>query len=432
LGSGTRALDLETDLGLTRTLTNLDLNGDGIPDIPAFAVPLIAGVYSAPNINPAVITTDSDFTEEIETYAIFTDLTWEFADRWTLYGGFRYDVEQTKGTNETLVRVISDLPSTDPADYPATFAPFIPVIAGINTLFVTDAQRASAPFNEFESDEFGGFLPKLGIGYDIDDDKSLSFSVQRGYRSGGVGINAAQASAFEFDQEFIWNYELAFRSQWMEDALTLNANAFYVDWTDQQVRVQLSDNIFDTEVTNAGASSITGFEVEASYLATDTLDIYGSLGYAKTEFDEFLIDVNSANAASLSNCTANAAGSGAAFTCDFAGNEFGLAPKWTLNAGATWQPTENWIANINANHVSSAFIRGDRPQVSRDADERTLVNFRAGWQNENFGIYLTGQNLFDDEYVITQFPNDPLTGDTPNFAQFGEPRTFSLQLEARF
>lgn len=409
---GALGLDPTIDLGLPIVLAQF-----GVPDA---LIPTVVGLYP----NPLVIENNNDFTSEVETYAVFTDITWEFSDKWTLFAGARYDVEKQSATNETTIPIVTPLP--DPALLPPDLGG---IVAVVNGLFIADAQAATSPFIEFESDEFGGFLPKVGIGYDFDELRSLSFSIQRGYRSGGLGVNTALGEPFEFDQEFIWNYELAFRSQWLDQALTLNANAFYIDWTDQQVRVQLSNNIFDSEVTNAGSSSVVGFEIETAYEASDTVDLYGSVGYAKTEFEDFTIGVNSANAANFSECTASGT---ANFLCDFSGNEFGFAPQWTLNAGATWQPSENWIANINANHVSAAFIRGDRPQASRDSDERTLVNFRAGWQNENFGIYLSGENLLDEDYLITQFPNDPLLDSEPEFAQFGDPRTFSIQLEARF
>lgn len=416
LSQGTLGLDPDLDLGLSARLQGV---------VPDPFIPLVVGLYP----NPVIIGTDSDFTQEIETYAVFTDLTYKLNDKWTVHAGFRYDVEQQSNTNETLITIETPLP--DPAQLalnPQT-APVAPVVAFVNNLFVTDALAATAPFTEFESEKFGGFLPKFGIGYNFDDDKTLTASVQRGYRSGGAAINTAQASPFEFDQEFIWNYELALRSLWLDGDLTVNANAFYIDWTDQQVRVQLSNNVFDTEIQNAGGSNVKGFEVEALYKASDTIDLQGSVGYAKTEFDEFNVGVNSANAANFSECIP---GQASGFICDLSGNEFAFAPQWTLNAGITWKPTDNWIANLNANHTTASYIRGDRPQISRDSDARTLVNFRGGWQNESFGVFVTSSNLLNEDYVLTQFPNDPISGNDPQFAQFGNPRTFAVQFEAFF
>lgn len=57
-----------------------------------------------------------------------------------------------------------------------------------------------------------------------------------------------------------WNYELSLRTQWLDRRLTLNASAFYIDWKDQQVYVQLSDNVYDYETQNAGSLRVWGFE----------------------------------------------------------------------------------------------------------------------------------------------------------------------------
>ncbi|MEM1086624.1 MAG: TonB-dependent receptor [Pseudomonadota bacterium] len=431
--------DEDTPNNVNSSTVVLDLTGPVsiIAANPAFGLDaatqaVVVGAYSG----DFFLTSDGILEQQIETSAIFADGSWEINDQWTLYGGFRYDVETQSNATEVVNVLQTPLPQAV-----GPLAPLAPVFNVIDGIVASEvASSNSAPCDGsvlvdgelpaecgFESDEFGGFLPKFGIGYDIDDDRSLSFTVQRGYRSGGTAINASNSTAYQFDQEFTWNYELAFRSQWFDRALTLNSNLFYVDWTDQQQSVQLDPlNPFDVEIQNAASSTLYGFEIEGYYIATDDLDLYGSIGYAKTEFEDFFVSRGDE-------------------TIDFSGNEFPRAPEWTLNAGATWRPGENWIANVNANYASSSYLRGDDFQLNRDVDARTLVNFRTGWENENFGIYLTGNNLLDEDYRISQFPNissridpnlpssfDNARAATPNFAQFGDPRTFSIQLETRF
>lgn len=399
---------IEKPLSVSDGQLGIDLvNGIGLPLILQYQFGLDAATSNfvvSQYPNPAFINSRGAVSLETNTSAAFADLTWEFADQWTLYAGFRYDVEEQSGTTESIVTLGSVLP--DPAAYPT---PLDQVIAGVNGFLQAEAASANAPLTTYDSPSFGGFLPKLGIGYDFDDDKSLSFTVQRGYRSGGLGVNAAQATPFTFDQEFVWNYEFALRTQWLDGDLTANANAFYMDWTDQQVNVQLGTNVFDAETQNAGGSHIYGVELETSYVASDTLDLYGSVGYSKTEFDEFDVNINGV-------------------ITDLSGNEFAYAPHWTLNAGATWRPTDNWIANVNANHVTSSFMDADRAQVSRESEARTHVNFRTGWEGETYGIFLAGKNLFNDESVVRVSPR---LG-TPEFASFADPRTFSIQVQAKF
>ena len=379
----------------------------------AAVVPLYAGGFliNAVQQNPV----------EVETQAVFADFTYDLTDSVRLFGGFRYDVEEQTITTGNEVSIVTPLP--DPSAVP----PIAAVITQVNGLLVANALDATEEETTLQSPSFDAFLPKFGIGWDIDDRRSLNFIVQRGYRSGGVGINAATATSYTFDAEYTWNYEASFRSKWLDDRLTVNANAFFTDWTDQQVNVQLSSNTFDTETQNAGASEVMGLEIETQYEATDNLDVYGSIGIAESEFTDFCATVSIVNTDGLDTCEVNGATG-----FDFAGNTFINAPDLTLAGGFTWQK-DNWIVNGNANFASASFSQLARPQEQKTIDERTLVNFRAGWRNDNFGIYLTGDNVFDEEYVTSLFTFDPANNFTdPQFARFGRPQTFALQLEATF
>ena len=379
----------------------------------AAVVPLYAGGFliNAVQQNPV----------EVETQAVFADFTYDLTDSVRLFGGFRYDVEEQTITTGNEVSIVTPLPD------PSAFPPIAAVITQVNGLLVANALDATEEETTLQSPSFDAFLPKFGIGWDIDDRRSLNFIVQRGYRSGGVGINAATATSYTFDAEYTWNYEASFRSKWLDDRLTVNANAFFTDWTAQQVNVQLSSNTFDTETQNAGASEVMGLEIETQYEATDNLDVYGSIGIAESEFTDFCATVSIVNTDGLDTCEVNGATG-----FDFAGNTFINAPDLTLAGGFTWQK-DNWIVNGNANFASASFSQLARPQEQKTIDERTLVNFRAGWRNDNFGIYLTGDNVFDEEYVTSLFTFDPANNFTdPQFARFGRPQTFALQLEATF
>ncbi|MEL6415903.1 MAG: TonB-dependent receptor, partial [Pseudomonadota bacterium] len=382
-------------------------------DTAAAVVPLYAGGF--------LINAVADNPIDVETYAVFADLTYQLSDNVRLFGGFRYDVEEQEITTGNIVSVVTPLPD------PTAFPPLAPVLTQINQLLLANAVDATEQPTSLESPSFEAFLPKIGIGWDIDDRRSLNFIAQRGYRSGGVGINSARAQSYTFDAEFTWNYEVSFRSRWMDDRLTLNANAFFLDWTDQQVNVQLSANTFDSETQNAGASEVTGFEIEAQYEATDELDLFGSIGVAESEFTDFCATVQLQNTEGLQTCEINGETG-----FDFSGNTFVNAPDLTVAGGFTWQ-NDNWIFNGNANYASASFAQLARLQERKTIDERTLVNFRAGWRNDRYGIYLTGDNIFDEEYVTSLFPFDPANNSTtPTFARFGQPQTFALQLEATF
>lgn len=379
----------DADLGLTNVLT-----GMGVPEPSA---QFITSLYP----QRVYIEALQENPQDIESYALFADFTWHLTDRVDLLGGFRYDHEKQDITTGQTVSIISELPN--PTDYAALGPEVVGIIGLVNQFFEAEAQAANTPGADLDAD-FDAFLPKLGVSYHLGDEQTLSFIVQRGYRSGGSSINPAQASAYAFDPEYTWNYELSWRSRWLDDALTFNANAYYVDWTDQQVLVYLSDNTFDYETRNAGSSRLYGFEAELTYLVTPALEVYASIGHADTKFEEFV--------------------TGDAPDDDLSGNEFADAPRWTAAAGATWRHLSGFMANVNANHLSARYnLVTD--QDAHDVPSRTLVNLKAGWEREHFGIYLTIDNLFDEEYTDRVFEPDAGT-----VSLLGEPRLLGLTLEA--
>src|SRR3546814_2393781 len=97
-------------------------------------------------------------------------------------------------------------------------------------------------------------------------------------------------------------------SAWLDGRLTLNANAFYVDWKDQQVSANFGMSIYDTHIVNAGSSHLYGFEIEATHSPSGAFDWYASVGYSRTRFDEFATPVGSVT--------------------DYDGLEFAHAPPW--------------------------------------------------------------------------------------------------------
>ncbi|MCA8900406.1 MAG: TonB-dependent receptor [Hyphomonas sp.] len=385
------SLDLDEDLGLTNTL----VNGFGIdPDTAAF----IRSTYP----QRLFISSLQQYPQKIETSALFGDATWHATDKLKVHAGFRFDFEEQTVSTDNAVSILDPLPN--PPDYAQSGDAFVGALFAVNGFIQAEADAASsssAPNNT----EFDAFLPKLGVSYDVAPEKTLSFIVQRGYRSGGSGVNPARASVHAYDQEFTWNYELAWRSLWLNDRLTLNANLFYIDWTDQQVLVYLSDNIYDYETQNAGSSDVRGFEVESWYDFDNGFDVFASLGYAKGQFKEFLVEGGT--------------------TEDLSGQDFDYAPKWTASIGGNWHHRDGWVANINANYTSKG------PSVvsatTQDKPARTIVNFKAGWENETVGIYLTGQNVFDEEYTDFQIIDGSLIE-----SMLGTPQLFGVTLEAEF
>ncbi|UTF60602.1 TonB-dependent receptor [Gilvimarinus sp. DA14] len=407
--SGQRSLTLQ-ETGLpTLLVTPPEYGGIGLDQATA---DMVLSLYAP--IDPVRLGTYSKLEQGVETQAVFTDLTFRVTENWDIFGGLRWDKEEQRNASDTLYTIDNEDLLPNPADYAAN-AQLAMLITGINAQLyqmVDDASGTEPPADA----SFDEWLPKLGTTYRFSDDVSLSFTYQEGYRSGGVGTNVAQGSIFTYQPEFTDNYELALRTAWLDGALTANANLFYIDWQDQQIAVQLSGNAYDTETQNAGSSTVEGFELELNYIATDTLQVFGGLGYSRTEFDEFTIVQPTA-------------------TYDLSGRAFPRAPEWTANIGASYHSPSGLFASINANYADSSIVavnpyanglsEGDEGFDPKN-DQRTLVNAKLGYEWDQLAVYATVTNLFDEEYVELASVSQPPS------VTLGAPRQFGVTLDYRF
>lgn len=380
----------------TSTISGL-LQGAGFPD---YAADMISTLYaSALPVVPVEYASDSP--SRTRNLALFGDGEFAVNDRLSLLGGFRYDRQRFTTANTTLAEFGGTFP--DPGAFAPPGDPVYMAILAINGA-VADMVGAAAGSTPEHSRDFNAFLPKFGARYVINPDVSTSFTVQRGYRSGGSSHNIARNEQHAYDPEYTTNYEASLRTEWLDDALALNANLFYVDWTDKQTTAYFGLGEYDYHIVNAGRAHLYGFELEAMHRVGAGFDWYASLGYLRTRFDEF---------ETVEGGT----------VADYSGQEFIYAPRWTLAIGGNWRSGNGWVANLNANHRTSVWA--DIGDYRHQLSSRTLVNGRFGYEALNWSAYLFANNLLDEEYVQYRNSTQPL-------AILGAPRTLGIGLEARW
>lgn len=380
-------------LGVDRQLLALGLNQ-----------PTVDAVLNLYGGNGAIAIRNSLSQPRLTTnYAGFADLTFPIIGGLKLRTGLRYDHErQLRGATQMVV-------ITQPLPNPAAVGALGPIVTQLNALLEATATGANS-VDPLRTVTYKAWLPKIGLTYAFDPDLSLSATAQRGYRAGGAGLNQQRALAFEYNPEYTWNYELALRSQWFDRQLTVNANAYYIDWRDQQVSVQLTPgSVFDTQVVNAGRSRLYGFELELSGRPTRTLNLYAGLGYSNSKFLDFSVPA------------------GSSLNQGAEGNSFAVAPNWTASGGATWQHPSGMFANLNAN-FRDAYYQSTTDQTVKDIAGRTQVNAKIGWQGRHFGAFLTASNIFNDVKPTAFFTDS----DGRVRGVLAAPRVLGLSFEGRF
>lgn len=358
----------------------------------------VAGLYAqALPVIPVDYTGDTQ--SRARNLALFADFEFDLGERLSLLGGFRQDREEYR-INSTSIAVFSGtLPD------PAAFGPMLgPAIEGINMAVLGMVQQANSQTAP-DTRSFDAFLPKLGLRYAINDDVATALVIQRGYRSGGSTINIARGQSFSYDPEYTWNAELSLRSQWFDDALTVNANLYYIDWDEKQVIASFGINEYDSHTVNAGKAHLYGLEIEARHQVSSAFDWYASLAYSRTRFDEFKAVLG-------------------AQVDDYAGAEFPYAPRRTFALGGNLRWSDGWFANLNASYRSSV-----APGIGVEAERlaaRTLLNGRFGYEEQEWTAYVFGSNLLDKGYMQYTW-NDT----SPNVI-LGAPRVLGIGFEYRF
>ena len=354
---------------------------------------------------------DRDSTLEIDNRAIFGEFEYDLSDRWRVTLGLRYDQEEVSQNVFDKVSVPPILTGDPTLD---------------QVLSVLANQFSNAVTIDNVDNDFDAWLPKGVITYQATDDFAVSFSAQRGYRAGALSINVFRAALApsgadqdnlealgivnSYEPEFTNNYELSTRYQFMDGRATLNSNLFYIDYTEQQINVQLSSNPLDTLTENVGESELYGFEVDFVALVADGFEVGANLGYASTEFTEgggILDDV---------------IGGG----LDLTGLEFTYAPAWTAGAFARYEWAQGWYVNGRVRYQDTAFSQFDNNPLSV-ADDFTLLDLIAGYQADSWRVEAYVNNALDEDYITAGFGPSSSALDIA-----GPPRTVGARLVADF
>ncbi|CAH0180063.1 TonB-dependent receptor [Pseudomonas brassicacearum] len=284
----------------------------------------------------------------IENKAVFGEVNWTFAPRWTLITGLRYDHE----TNDTDVE-------QDDFSEPAKV-----------------------------SKSFDAVLPKLGIDYELAADQYLGFMVQKGYRGGGVNLRSGSGHQ-AYDPEYTTNYELSYRGSFFDKTLRARANLYYTDWKDQQVGLRQSGSSV-IDIYNAGRSDIKGLEVfvEKDISEQLTLNVGGAITDSK--YKDFVTGTGQ----------------------DMSGESFIGSPKYKVSVGGVYRFDDRLIFGTDVIYQSTApseyaFDANGKVTGERRSDNYVLVNFNTEYKvTKNVAVSAYVKNAFDKEYVTNNRSDD--------------------------
>jgi outer membrane receptor protein involved in Fe transport len=215
-------------------------------------------------------------------------------------------------------------------------------------------------------------------------DASLFYATwSEGYRPGGINRNPF---AGEYVSDFLTNYEIGWKSRFLDDRLQLNGAVFLEDWEDIQVSFQGSNGI--TQVANGGQAEVQGIEVQLDWLPIDNFRLGVSAAYYDSELKEDYCDFDAAG-----NCinVKAPAGTPLPVTPDFKGN---LIARYSFPMGGFDAYTQG--AFTYQSSTASELELADNA-VYGDIPSSSFLNLAFGLEKEEYAVELFLSNVTNED-----------------------------------
>jgi iron complex outermembrane receptor protein len=238
----------------------------------------------------------------------------------------------------------------------------------------------NAPLTEaFNSTPDSHVDPKLALQYQWTDQFMTYVSASKGYRSGGFNprpLDPIQVTTFK--PEYLTQYEIGEKGQWLDNRLRLNIAAYYSDYKDLQQQGTGKDLNGNPALiyTNVGSVHITGADVDVEAQPTENWLFDASVGV----LDYKIVDLGSA------------AGTDGAPTLD--SMAVGV-PKLKGNVSGQYSwPLSKGKAGLRLAYTYQSKTYWDPPNSPIAAQEAYgLLNARLSWNSDD--------NLWETSLLVT-------------------------------
>lgn len=327
-----------------------------------------------------------------ESYAAFSQVTWSMTDTLRLTGGVRYshDDKSRKGGTRRCATYACD---------------------GAGDLStIDDAHR-----------KFSKVTWRAGVDFDLNTATLLYGTVSTGYKAGGFNdgcstgspncVSPTTEAALYYDPETLTSYEIGLKTRFLDNAVRLNAAAFYYNYNDIQL-TQISTRCGGpcSVTTNAAKAKVKGIELEGTIRPIAPMLFDFSFAYLNAKYDEFQLSP----------------------TVDFSGRHLDRAPGFTVSAGYTHTFTlpngGNIAANVHTRIVDSSKLAALATfnQYRVPGNMRSDASIAYNAPNDSYYVQAFIKNIENKVVVTTVIP-----GTFPT-ANFSDPRLYGVRAGVKF
>ena len=323
---------------------------------------------------------------DTNAYAGFADATYHLTNRLKLIVGARYSED----------------------DQVAVYGNSFGLVIGGSHVHLAD-------FCPQETDrlKFDSFTNRAGAQYDINGSMNVYFTYSKGFKAGGANIYACQD---DFKPEKITAYEVGYKSRLFDNSVTLNASAFYYDYTNFQVSQIVGLSL---DVTNAAAAEIKGIELEGAWTPDSHWTLNANYSYIDATYSNFSNTDGLNPQLGLQNLN---------------GHLLDNAPRASANLGIAYRTDElsfgRLTARVDASYRSTTYFR----EFNAPLDSQSpygLVNLNLIWDSsdQRYTARLYATNLAGQAYIQAQGDS---TSIGTRYVTWGAPRQVGGEIKVRF
>ncbi len=271
-----------------------------------------------------------------------------------------------------------------------------------------DPQANLAP--SFDDTVMGG---KLTFEFDLSDRHLAFASLTRGYKAGGINIDARINPATDplvYDTETLWNYEVGLRGHGLDQRLHGEVTLFHLERRDTQVRDSAGfGGSYRFFTDNANHAHVQGLEAAGAWSASDHWSFHGSFALMDSELDSFTVSDGSV----------------------VPGRRLANTPRYGYNFGARFRHEGGLFANLELVGRAKQYDSNNQNEARRPY---TVYSASVGyiWRAWMFSVW--GRNLFDKEYDqrVFFFGNEDPDYTPARYESRAAPRQFGASAAFRF
>lgn len=267
-----------------------------------------------------------------------------------------------------------------------------------------------------ESDHIG----RVNLSWKATDDALVYATWSEGYRPGGINRNATTSG---YLSDFLTNWEIGWKSEWLDNRLQFNGAVFLQEWDDIQLSFAGENGI--TKVANGPKAGVYGTEMQLLWLATDKLRLSAALAYYNSELKGAFLasDAEDDDAPEVSAPK----GTSLPLTPDFKGN---IVARYEFALGdfdAHWQGAFTYTGSSSSQlDLTENDIVGEIPWSAR-------VDLSAGIQKDSYSVELFVQNVTNEDDVLGKTSNcDTNKCGYQSYGLRQQPRTIGISFSQKF